>query len=70
MAEDGCISKVELENYLKNSNEVTAIFIEDFKIFKNAIGIEEISRSIVFHPPQNFVSLSDDDASIIKEMRN
>lgn len=70
MADDGCISRDELDIYLDNKQDVTAIFIEDYRLFEKPISADEISRFMVFHPPQNFVGLTDDESILIKEMGN
>ncbi len=58
LAELGRISRSELESYIEPSGTVQAIFLRGQRNLRRPLGVSELRRIFNFHPPQNFMQLS------------
>lgn len=68
MADAGAIELDELRTYLAGRSSVNVIRTVDFRLLTKPVGLEEAQRKLVFHPPQSFCQLTEDDESIIQEL--
>jgi predicted transcriptional regulator len=66
LAERGVISQEELSRYLRGRDSVGAIHIGDFDFFPRPACLGEITRTMVFSPPQNFQKIQSGDEQILE----
>ncbi|MGO9772270.1 MAG: hypothetical protein ACLPSW_22515 [Roseiarcus sp.] len=67
-AEQGCISRDELDRYIGDRETVGAFYLVDFRLFKHPVSLKRIHEKIGLLPPQNFQKLSKSECSVIEEL--
>ena len=67
-AEQGCISRAELDRYIGDREAVGAIFLADLRLFKQPVLLSDVQERIGLLPPQNFQKLSNSECSVIEEL--
>lgn len=70
LADQGSISRDELDRYIGDRNSVGAIHIDDFEFFAHPVSASAISSVIVFSPPQNFQKISEEEEAVIGGLVN
>lgn len=68
LADRGCISDLELKKYLGDRDSVGAIHMQNFEFFDRPVSVADISREMVFSPPQNFQNIDADDEAVLREL--
>lgn len=70
LAEQGCISRDELAEYIGEREDVGAIYLMDFRLFKEPVALRKLQEKISLLPPQNFQKLSETALSVIEDLAN
>jgi len=63
MAPEGAIDSEDLEGYLNGSQSVGVIHLGKPHFFSKPLNVSAVRRIFNFHPPQNFVQISGENAS-------
>ena len=58
LAKLGRITDDELTSYIGSHGKAKAIFLKNHRTLKRPLGIKELRRIFNFHPPQNFMQIS------------
>ena len=68
MADLGSIKIDELRLYLAGRSSVNVIRTGNIKLLNKPVGLEVAQQNLVFHPPQSFCRLTEDDENTIQEL--
>jgi predicted transcriptional regulator len=68
LAGAGAIDVDELRTYLANRSSVSVIRTRKITLLTNPVTLHEVQQKLVFHPPQSFCQLTEDDENVIQEL--
>lgn len=68
LTSEGAIDPDELGDYLKDAQSVGVIRLGRPHLFQRPLEISRVRRVFNFHPPQNFVQISGNDARKLDEL--
>lgn len=63
MAKEGAIDRNELAEYLEGRETVGVFKLGQPNLFPSPISVSDAQRIFNFHPPQNFIRISEENAS-------
>lgn len=70
LAARGSISESDLDRYIGTRKDVGVITIDDLEIFEREVSADSLSAFVMFHPPQNFQTVSEELEETIYRLAN